>query len=574
MRSALLFLIAVLPLFAGHPRLVVNQDGLNRLRATLRDDAYARSLHTRLTETAERLCQASPVEYPGKRQRVLEQSRTALERIYTLALLYRLDGKRSYFDRAVRELRTVTQFPDWNPGAFLDVSEMMHAVSIGYDWLYAELSPDDRAAFRRAIVEKGIRIGLRDYERKATWTIAPHNTNQVGNVGMMIGALAVEDTDPELTSQVLKKARESIRVSMVEYAPDGGWKEGPMYWHYATRYTVWGILALESALGNDLGIGAYPGFSRTGDFRIHAIGPAGRYFNFGDCHESAQRAWEMWWLADRFKMPAYAAHQKQMLESVAPQAMDLVCYRTGQSASVQKDWPLDRVFAVDAAFFRSAWDDPKALYFAIKGGNRTSAHYHADAGSFVLDAGGVRWAADLGGDTYGPEYFDRETGGKRWEFYRPSTRSHNTLVIDGINQDPLASAPVIEQTLAGATPMVRIDLSRVNPGVIRSWIRTVTLPERSRVVLDDELVASRPVQVVWGMLTPAQIVLDGAVAKLRKGGQSLTVRVLQPAGARFEVESTQPPPPQNPNAGTRRLIVRLPEKVEKVRLVVELTPVQ
>ena len=180
----------------------------------------------------------------------------------------------------------------------------------------------------------------------------------------------------------------------------------------------------------------------------------------------------------------------------------------------------------------------------------------------------------IGGDTYGPEYFDRETGGKRWEFYRPSTRSHNTLVVDGLNQDPLAPAPVIEQTLAGATPIVRIDLSRVNPGVIRSWIRTVTLPERSRVVLDDELVASRPVQVVWGMLTPAQIVLDGAVARLRKGGQSLTVRALQPAGARFEVESTQPPPPQNPNAGTRRLILRLPEKVEKVRLVVELTPVQ
>jgi hypothetical protein len=56
---------------------------------------------------------------------------------------------------------TVANFPDWHPEHFLDTAELTTALAIGYDWLYDYLSPEDRSAIRRAIVDKGLRPGSR-----------------------------------------------------------------------------------------------------------------------------------------------------------------------------------------------------------------------------------------------------------------------------------------------------------------------------------------------------------------------------------------------------------------------------
>ena len=95
-------------------------------------------------------------------------------------------------------------------------------------------------------------------------------------------------------------------------------------------------------------------------------------------------------------------------------------------------WPLDTIFpGVQCAFFRSSWEDPNALFLAVKGGDNKAPHAHLDLGSFVLDAGGVRWAADLGPDDYNlPGYF----GKQRWGYYRMRTESHNTPLVDQENQ--------------------------------------------------------------------------------------------------------------------------------------------
>ncbi len=50
--------------------------------------------------------------------------------------------------------------------------------------------------------------------------------------------------------------------------------------------------------------------------------------------------------------------------------------------------------------FRSAFGDPNAFYFAIKGGSPSLSHAHMDAGSFNLTADGVEWATDLGMQEY------------------------------------------------------------------------------------------------------------------------------------------------------------------------------
>ena len=60
---------------------------------------------------------------------------------------------------------------------------------------------------------------------------------------------------------------------------------------------------------------------------------------------------------------------------------------------------------------------------------------------------------------------------------------------------------------------------------------------------------------------------------LRQGAQALSATIISPAGARFEMASAKPASStENQNEGIRKLIVRLPEKVKDLRLVIMMEP--
>ena len=84
------------------------------------------------------------------------------------------------------------------------------------------------------------------------------------------------DEEPEKSRTLLRDALDSIPHSLASYAPDGGWAEGPGYWHYGTSYTVVFLAALESALNTDFGLSTAKGFDHTGRFRIYLQQPVGK----------------------------------------------------------------------------------------------------------------------------------------------------------------------------------------------------------------------------------------------------------------------------------------------------------
>ena len=140
----------------------------------------------------------------------------------------------------------------------------------------------------------------------------------------------------------MRNALDSIPHALVSYAPDGGWAEGPGYWHYATSYTVYLLAALESALGTDFGLSSGRGFDRTGRFRIYFSGPAGKTFNYADAHDRTDPAPEMFWLAHKFSEPVYAWQEQRLLEAGGnPSALDLVWFSPQEavSAAVQGEMP-------------------------------------------------------------------------------------------------------------------------------------------------------------------------------------------------------------------------------------------
>ena len=556
------------------PRLYLLDRDLPALKNRVSSNPTAKAWHAKLKQDGEEILTQLPVVHGLKEPRrpfqsMIDQSLRALDRVSNLALLYRLDGDRRWLDRARKEMLAVASFPDWNPGNFLDTAILTHALAFGYDWFHKDFSADDRTAIREALVGKGLKPGLKDYRENGWWTEATHNWNQICNCGMTVGALAIADEEPDIAREVVDAARLSIVKAMQSFAPDGGWAEGPFYWNHGTRNNCQFLDAASTALGTDFGLKAMSGFSATDRFWTHACGPSGLLFNFADSFEPAGGAAQMLWLAREFRHP-WAAAREANVDSRNVEAFHLIWSDALDFAKPDPKLPTDALFrGVEAAFFRSAWDDPQAVYIGFKGGDNQASHAHLDLGGFVLDAGGRRWAIDLGGDSYGlPGYF----GEKRWDYFRLNNQSHNTLTIDGKNQDPKANAPIIAFRSSPSRSFAVADLTQAYAAQVSVARRGIALLDRRWVLVQDELTLTAPSEVTWKVLTRATVHIDGSTATLKQEDAALTVRVLEPPSLQFEAQSTSPPAPQNPNLGVSALVLRVAAKTKATRIVVVLEP--
>ncbi|HOP76414.1 MAG: DUF4962 domain-containing protein [Thermogutta sp.] len=541
-----------------HPRLIVLRTDEERVKKLLSSDPMAREIFQSIQREAESTLKQEPIRHRLIGPRLLDQSRRCLSRMYLLGTSYRLTGDKRFADRAIREMLTAADFPDWNPSHFLDTAEMTHALAIGYDWLYAVMTPEQRQKIREAIVEKGLKEGEKVYRKGTWWTKTPWNWNQVCNGGMTIGALAIADEEPQLAQYIVEQAVQSLPHAMANYAPDGAWAEGPGYWSYATHYTVYMLAALETALGTDFGLSNQPGFDRAGDFRIHVIGPTRRAFNFADGGDRVGSAPIMLWLAAKFHKPLYAWHELYYVGS--PQSPLHLWWYFKPVGNLDKE-PTTRWFRnSDVVMMRTDWSD-QAIYVGFKGGDNSVNHSHLELGSFVLDGLGERWVLDLGPDDYNlPGYF----GSQRWTYYRLGTEGQNTLLFDGQNQNPRAKAPVLACYDTGVRKHAVVDLTAAyNPGnetasAKDSVQRGIAILGKDWVVVQDEIMGHAGQTVQWQIHTEAKVQVRGKVAELALGGKTVKVFLLSPEKAVFQTLSANPSRPQRQNPGITRLAVQTP----------------
>ncbi|MEI7730162.1 MAG: DUF4962 domain-containing protein [Verrucomicrobiota bacterium] len=569
-----------------HPRLLMSTEDFARLRKEVDTDPNLQKWFQRVRDNAGKILRETPVKYEiPDGLRLLATSRKVVDRVYCLALMYRLSGDAKYAERAWKELETAAAFQDWNPKHFLDTAEMSLGFAIGYDWLFDYWTPQQKTVLRTAIVEKGLKLGVDCQRGKAAkgvgsfWVRAHHNWNQVCNGGIGMGALAVADEVPALAGEFLEASLKSIQLAMMEYGPDGAWAEGPGYWNYATMYNVTFLAGLESALGTDYKLSSIPGFSEAGSFPITAVGPTGRSFNYADAHEGGITASCLLWLANKFNRPDYAVYE---IQGTVGSPTDMIWYNSRLDLKTAKQAPLDKYFrGAEVVSLRGAWNDKNASWVAFKAGDNKANHSNLDLGVFVMEALGVRWAVDLGADNYNmPGYF----GGQRWNYYRMRAEGHNTLVLNPgkeADQDPKSVAKVVRFE---TSPNLAFGITDLSPAYARqaaSVLRGIALLNRKQVLIQDEVRMAKPGELWWFMHTAATIQLDnsGSKATLQRDGQRLVASILSPASARFTVMNAQPlptslnPEMQNKNAKIKKLAINL-KAVADERLVVLLTPLR
>ncbi|MFT3827954.1 MAG: heparinase II/III family protein [Chitinophagaceae bacterium] len=520
----------------AHPRLLLLKGQEAAVKNNIGKDALLQKIHASILKDCDEMISQPPVEHIKIGKRLLDKSRECLRRVFYLSYAYRTTGQRKYLERAEKEMLAVSAFSDWNPSHFLDVAEMTMAVSIGYDWLYNDLSKTSRKAIEDAILEKGIKPSLdKEYN---SWLTRTNNWNQVCNAGIVFGAMVTYEAHPELSLQIVNRAINTLSYPLQQYAPDGGYPEGYGYWGYGTSFNVMLVSALDAAFGKDFGLTKAPGFMQTASFMENMLGPSGKPYNFSDCGTTAEFNPAMFWFASHTKTPSLLWMEKQLLSGNMPLknrllpatmiwAKDIDMNKV--VAPVSKTWFGSGVNPV--ALMRTSWTDPKAIFVGFKGGSPSLSHAHMDVGSFVMEADGVRWAIDLGMQEYetleskGVDLWNMKQNSQRWSVYRYNNLAHNTLTVNNELQQVTGSAKITENSGDPEFTRATADLTSLYGGKLKSATRMLVIMQQSYVVVHDELeTAGDSVTVRWTMVTPATVkITKSNVAELSKDGKTLVL---------------------------------------------------
>ncbi|MBN1805370.1 MAG: heparinase II/III family protein [Sedimentisphaerales bacterium] len=548
-----------------HPRLFITDKQLTEIQTKIKSQPLMQVFYQAMLAKADDILEQPTVIRVKTGRRLLSVSRRCLDRVTHLSAAYRFTGKEVYLKRAEEEMLAAAEFSDWNPGHFLDVAEMTAALAIGYDWLYDSLPETTRQTIRQAILEKGLQPSL---EKRMGWVRGHNNWNQVCNGGMTLGALAIMEEKPELAKKLVHRAINGVQVVMKHYNPDGAYPEGPGYWMYGTSYNVIFLAALESALGTDFNLSKASGFACTAAYYQHVTGPTGLYFNYPDSGLRGGFSPTVFWFAQKYNQPSLAWHQYQLWEDfsahnpsslVQSRFSPLVLLWCNGKQAIPKELNWMGQGSNPAAMFRSSWTDPKAVYLAIKGGSPGVSHGHMDVGSFVLDAEGVRWAADLGPESYhkiesrGMDLWSRSQDAERWRIFRYNNLSHNTLVVNGQHQRVEGNAPIIRYCDEKSFPHVVFDMSDVYKGQLAKALRGAALLPTKEVLIQDEIKATnQPATVRWAMVTGAQVFIENdKSALLKQEGKTMHFNVFSDQEVQLRTYSTEPKADYDePNPGT------------------------
>ncbi len=432
----------------GHPRILLFEGEEQQIHDLIESDEAWEKMHLAILEECDSILEKPQLQRVMVGRRLLGTSRELLRRVFYLAYAYRMTEDVRYLLKAKAEMVSVSMFTDWNPSHFLDVAEMTMGMAIGYDWLYDDLSMYNREIIMEAIITKGINPSM--YSQYTWWLTSPMNWNQVCNAGMVYGALALQESYPDLADEIIDRAFQSIPIAMKAYQPDGVYPEGYIYWGYGTSFNVLFLSAVEKVLGTDRGLTSTPGILESGHFLKHMLTPTGGSFSWSDCKTGANLNTAMFWIADRSNDPNMLWSEKKFLELDDFSLFTEI--RTLPALMVwAKDIPLSTIQEPQEKFWmgqgpnpvammRSSWTDPKAVYLGFKAGSPRVTHGHMDIGSFIMEADGRRWATDLGNQNYesleslGMNIFGTSQDAERWTIFRMGTYSHNVLIIDDQQQ--------------------------------------------------------------------------------------------------------------------------------------------
>jgi len=518
-----------------HPRLWMTSDRLKDFVAAVKADSTHCSWSTFYKKSVlpwmDRDVTPEPAGYPNHTRTapVWRQTYIDLQEVWYAIRHLAIGGKVTGDAKMTARAKDwLLETASWDPmgitsRAYTDewAYRVCNALAWGYDWLYDDLTEDERA-----LVRANLRERTRDIAEHAIHGakihLFPYDSHAVRSVSLTLVpaciALLSEDDD-----EVRDWLNYCIEFLYTVYSPwgdsDGGWAEGAQYWMMGMAYLIDAANRLKSYTGVDLY--QRPFLQNTGDFPLFCNPPDTRRASFGD--DSAlgdlpaiKTALNMRQFAGVTGKGAYQWYCDQNL-ATNPDT-EMAFYNWGwwdtnfDELVFQTDFPVVEATPPEGGLrhfkgigwvgVQHAMDDPNAhIHFVFKSSPFGSvSHSHGDQNAFCLSAFGEDLAVQTG---YYVAF--NSTMHRNW---RRQTRSKNAILINGKGQyaekDKAKAMAATGRILAAEERDDHVFIHGDATPAYQSLSPEVTLAEREvyfvrndYFVIIDKVDAKTPVTVDW-----------------------------------------------------------------------------
>lgn len=458
----------------------------------------------------------------------------ASDRLCAFAVLYRLTGEKHYAERTAAEAEAIAGLADWDAEhSMLHAATAGFAMALSYDWCHTAWTEARKALLERAMLRFAMRPGVESYNgKRRMWKSGTAESAQI-NCGLTALALALADVYPETALRILRHSLRNASACLAAYSPDGGYAESTVAWETGTRALVLLIAMLQSACGKDYGMASAPGFSATALFPVATETECGAW-NYHGCSATALDTSVLSWFSCKFgnPLPAWLRRQELLAGKKPLNILDLIFY-TPIDLSLSPELPLDAVYRkAGLAILRSGWNRTDT-FLGLHGGSNHEIGGELDAGSFVLEMGGVRFFTELGGREELPLLL------------RQRAQGQNTLTVNPTqeplpDQNPDAIVPILEARSAPGHAYAVVDMTSTNDAILRGKRGILLTDNRRLAVIQDELTLEQPANVVWSAYTEATVRYSSArTLLLEQDGVCLLCKLYGAGNARFTASQVE-----------------------------------
>lgn len=575
------------------PRVFLNAAGLASVKAKIGSDPISAALAKNVEKTGEVwLSKYELQQKRGEGGRGGGVGAEGLHRFVSFGLMDAINGDPKWKARMPSELEALAKFTNWKPDEPAECSEFVFAVALGYDWFRSTLNEEQARKVREALIQLGmdaLSAHLKEeplpqttkrpepgQTLEPTKAAAPKKKDDdkrpktseemVMASALLVAAIAIMDEESAVAAPAANVAAKVLGEGLTQFAPDGIWTEGVSRGEDVLDALSILSMTLRSAAGSDYGLTAVEGLPQTQWARLLLNGPAG-VFNYCSFEGSGfSKPWISTWLkmvhgnlGERaFVVPGAASDQSGGLNQ-AGQLVFMSPYATGTATPPAFDQAIPSAQVVT---MRSAWHDPKALFVGFKGGDNELPGSQLDLGTFVLDAGGQRWAVELGTFSAQGRPVNLNDAG-RFNRYRDNTLGQNVMRFAGApvedekdgkkkpaagttlphNQSLTAKAPITAFNTTPEMGLAIVDLSDAYSNRAKDYKRGIMMNRGAspHVVIQDELEIKSTASPEWIMHTRAEVTASGRTATLKLGNSVLTASLVSPAGASFATEIVPEP---------------------------------
>lgn len=294
---------------------------------------------------------------------------------------------------------------------------------------------------------------------------------------------------------------------------------------------------------------------------LHMVGPYGFPFNYSDCMRSFPEKHlspTLFWFAAKKRDVSLLHHQLKILDNHSPgnhtnERLLPVAIIWSIPLTLAKSTSPQKFFwhgagKTPVALMRTSWNDEKAIFVGLKRGTAGVSHAHLDIGTFIIDAYGERWAIDLPTQPYAEiephvtDFWNLAQSSGRWLLFRYNNLSHNTLIINGAQQQVNGFAPITSVVDSPGFMGAIADLTSIYNKHVDSVKRGVGIVQSSYVIVRDEITGGRKASTLrWTMATKAQVsLLNKKMAVLHQNGKHLYMSVTGRARIRWKTFSNAP----------------------------------